>query len=150
MKLTDLQCRTAKPGPKVRKLSDGAGLQLWVQPAGSRQWRLAYKFDGKQKVLAIGPYPLISLAEARAARDDAKRLLLKGIDPNAKKKEGRRPAETLRNIAAEYLDKITREGRAELTLRKVKWLLDLANISLGDQAIRAINAPMVARRPAYP
>ncbi len=143
MRLTDLQCRNATPGPKVRKLSDGGGLQLWVQPAGSRQWRLAYKFDGKQKALAIGPYPLVSLAEAREARDAAKRLLLKGIDPNAKKKEDRRPAETFRNIAAEYLDKITREGRAELTLRKVKWLLDLANISLGDQAIRAINAPMV-------
>jgi hypothetical protein len=63
MKLTDLQCRTAKPGPKVRKLSDGAGLQLWVQPAGSRQWRLAYKFDGKQKVLAdnsLGPFTTLS------------------------------------------------------------------------------------------
>ncbi len=68
MKLTDMQCRNAKPGPKVRKLSDGGGLQLWVQPGGSRQWRLAYKFDRKQKVLAIGPYPLISLAEKRARR----------------------------------------------------------------------------------
>lgn len=73
MRLTDLQCRTAKPGPKVRKLSDGGGLQLWIQPAGSQQWRFAYRFDDKQKVFAIGPYPLVSLADARAARDDAKR-----------------------------------------------------------------------------
>lgn len=48
MRLTDLQCRTAKPGPKVRKLSDGGCLQLWIQPAGSRRWRFAYRFDDKQ------------------------------------------------------------------------------------------------------
>lgn len=88
MRLTDLQCRTAKPGPKVRKLSDGGWLRLWIQPAGSRQWRFAYRFDDKQKVFAIGPYPLVSLPEARAARDEAKRLLLKGTDPNAQKKRG--------------------------------------------------------------
>jgi len=119
MRLTDLQCRTAKPGPKVRKLSDGDGLQLWIQPGGSRQWRLAYKFDRKQKVFAIGPYPLISLAEAREARDDAKRLLLKGVDPNYKEKEERARQETFRNLAAEYLDKLEREGRTEQTMRKL-------------------------------
>lgn len=143
MKLTDLQCRTAKPGPKVRKLSDGAGLQLWVQPAGSRQWRLAYKFDGKQKVLAIGPYPLISLAEARTARDDAKRLLLKGVDPNARKKEEQEPTETFRKLAAEYVEKLSREGREATTLRKVNWLIGIANQAIGDEAIRSISAPMV-------
>ncbi len=143
MRLTDLQCRTAKPGPKVRKLSDGAGLQLWIQPAGSRQWRLAYRFDDKQKVLAIGPYPLISLAEAREARDEAKRLLLKGIDPNAKKKEDMAPKETFRMLSEEYLDKLRREGRAGQTLRKITWLMDMANASFGDKAIRTITAPIV-------
>jgi len=143
MNLTDLQCRTAKPGPKVRKLSDGGGLQLWIQPAGSRQWRLAYKFDRKQKVLAIGPYPLISLAEAREERDNAKRLLLKGIDPNVRKKEERKPTDTFRKLAAEYVEKLAREGRAEQTLRKINWLLDMANSSFGDQAISKISAPTV-------
>ena len=143
MKLTDMQCRNTKPGPKVRKLSDGGGLQLWIQPGGSRQWRLAYKFDRKQKVFAIGPYPLISLAEAREARDDAKRLLLKGVDPNYKKKEERARQETFRNLAAEYLDKLEREGRAEQTMRKLHWLMDMANDAFGDMPIRIITAPMV-------
>lgn len=143
MRLTDLQCRTAKPGPKVRKLSDGGGLQLWIQPAGSRQWRFAYRFDDKQKVFAIGPYPLVSLADARAARDDAKRLLLQGVDPNAQKKEERAAKIPFRLLAEEYLEKLRREGRAEQTMRKLTWLMDMANASLGDKPIREITAPMV-------
>lgn len=143
MKLTDLVCRNAKPGPKVRKLSDGGGLQLWVQPGGSRQWRLAYKFDGKQKVLAIGPYPIVSLAEARDARDEAKRLLFEGVDPNEKKKEAQNAPDTFREIAAEYVQKIRREGRAERTLSKVNWLLGMANDTFGDLDIREINAPKI-------
>ncbi|PQA87121.1 tyrosine-type recombinase/integrase [Hyphococcus luteus] len=143
MKLTDLVCRSAMPGPKVRKLSDGGGLQLWVQPGGSRQWRLAYKFDGKQKVLAIGPYPIVSLAQAREARDEAKRLLYEGVDPNIRKKEQQKPAETFRNIAAEYVEKITREGRAERTLSKNNWLLGMANDTFGDMEIREIAAPKI-------
>ncbi|MGE5387511.1 MAG: Arm DNA-binding domain-containing protein, partial [Hyphomicrobiales bacterium] len=51
MPLSDLQVRNAKPGEKIIKLSDGGGLQLWVQPDGKKYWRLAYRFDGKQKVL---------------------------------------------------------------------------------------------------
>lgn len=143
MRLTDLQCKNAKPGPKVRKLSDGGSLQLWIQPTGSRQWRLAYKFDGKQKAFAIGPYPLISLAEAREVRDEAKRLLLKGIDPNAKKKEDRKAKESFRTLSEEYLEKLRREGRAEQTMRKLTWLMDMANASIGDTPIREISAPMV-------
>jgi integrase len=143
MKLTDLVCRSAKPTPKVRKLSDGGGLQLWIQPGGSRQWRLAYKFDGKQKVLAIGPYPIVSLVEAREARDEAKRLLFEGVDPNVRKKEEQKPADTFRNIAAEYVEKITREGRAERTLSKNNWLLGMANDTFGDLDIKEIGAPKI-------
>ncbi len=57
MPLTDMTCRTAKPVPTRRKLSDGDGLQLWVQPNGSRLWQLAYRFNGKQRQIALGPYP---------------------------------------------------------------------------------------------
>jgi hypothetical protein len=81
MALSDVKCRNARPASKLSKLSDGGGLQLWVQPTGTRLWRLAYRFDGKQKLLALGSYPLVSLAEARQARDDAKRLLIAGTDP---------------------------------------------------------------------
>jgi hypothetical protein len=59
--LSDQKCQTAKPGNAVRKLSDGDGLQLWIMPTGAKLWRLAYRYDEKQKLLAIGPYLTVSL-----------------------------------------------------------------------------------------
>jgi hypothetical protein len=85
MALTDAKCRAAQPGAKLQKLTDGGGLQLWVQPSGARLWRLAYRFGGKQKLPALGVYPTISLARARQAREDAKRLLANGADPTSEK-----------------------------------------------------------------
>ena len=84
---TDTACRAAKPGATRVKLSDGGGLQLWVQPNGTSAWRLAYRFGRKQKVLAIGAYPTIPLSDARRARDAAKRLLANGVDPSEAKKQ---------------------------------------------------------------
>lgn len=141
MALSDVKCRNAKPAPKLVKLSDGGGLQLWVQPTGSRLWRLAYRFEGKQKLLALGSYPLISLAEARQARDDAKRLLLSGINP-AQERISRKAGsakDTFRLIADEYVDKLKKEGRADRTISKVKWLLDFAYPLIGDKCIREID-----------
>ena len=69
MPLTELQVRSAKPQPKIAKLSDGGGLQLWVTPDGAKRWRLAYRFAGGQKLLAIGVYPSVGLKEARTARE---------------------------------------------------------------------------------
>lgn len=89
MALTDMKCRNVRPNLKLQKLSDGGGLQLWVQPTGARLWRLAYRFGGKQKLLALGVYPTISLAEARLARDAAKRLLAAGVDPSEEKRRER-------------------------------------------------------------
>lgn len=59
---------------------------LLVQPGGSKLWRQAYRFDGKQKLLSLGPYPQTSLSEARVARDANKKLLAQGIDPSAQRK----------------------------------------------------------------
>ena len=75
MALTDTAVRQAKPTQKLFKLSDAGGLQLWVFPNGSKRWRLAYRFGGKQQLLAPGVYPAVSLKEARTARDAAKVLL---------------------------------------------------------------------------
>jgi hypothetical protein len=75
MALTDREIRKIEPGTALAKLSDGGGLQLWVTPDGAKRWRLAYRYNGKQKTLAIGVYPMISLRDARDARDDARRLL---------------------------------------------------------------------------
>ena len=87
MGLSDTTIRAAKPSKqKTIKLSDGGGLQLWIQPTGSRLWNLAYRFDGRQKKLALGPYPTIGLKTARALREEAKQLLVAGIDPGQQRK----------------------------------------------------------------
>src|SRR6202042_2178356 len=87
MPLSDLACRSAKPGTSLRKLSDMGGLQLWIFPNGSKLWRLAYRFSGKQKLLAFGQYPDVSLIAARAEREKAKVLLKEGHDPSEAKRQ---------------------------------------------------------------
>ena len=89
MPLTDLECRKAKAAAKLRKLSDMGGLQLWVYPTGSRLWRYAYRFGGKQKLLAIGKYPDVTLIQAREARDNARKMLVEGKDPSHTKRLAR-------------------------------------------------------------
>ena len=81
MALTELQIKNLKPTDKQQKLSDSGGLQLLVHPNGSKYWRLAYRFNGKQKVMAMGVYPIVTLAHARTKRDEAKALLANGEDP---------------------------------------------------------------------
>lgn len=90
MKLTVKQVDSSKPKEKDYKLFDGGGLYLLVTKSGSKYWRLKYRIDGKEKVLAIGVYPMITLAEARKKRDDAKRQLSDGVDPNKIKKDKKR------------------------------------------------------------
>ena len=84
-KLTDLSIKKAKPETKVYKLTDGGGLCLQVEPKGSKYWRLAYRFAGKQKTLALGVYPDVGLADARSRRDDARKLLANNVDPGVAK-----------------------------------------------------------------
>lgn len=87
MKLNARQVDAAKPREKAYKLADGAGLYLEVVPSGSRYWRMKYRFNGKEKRMAFGVYPAVSLAQARALRDEAKKKLAMGIDPSFAKKE---------------------------------------------------------------
>ena len=105
MALTDIKVRTAKPMDKQYKLTDGSGMHLLVHPNGSRYWRLQYRFGGKQKMLALGVYPEVSLADARARRDDARKLLANGIDPGYKKKNDKveqEEARTFEELAVEW------------------------------------------------
>ena len=145
MALSDMKCRNVRPISKLQKLSDGGGLQLWVQPTGARWWRLAYRFAGKQKLLALGVYPTVSLADARQRRDEAKRLLGAGVDPSQAKKEAKlaqaQMGDTFRGIAEEYVSKLKHEGRAGRTISKMEWLLSFAYPTLGDRQIRTISAP---------
>lgn len=79
--LTDQQCRAAKAGEKSLKLSDSLGLHLYITPTGYKSWRLKYRFGGKERRIVFGPYPEISLKQARALRDDARGDLRNGKDP---------------------------------------------------------------------
>jgi len=148
MPLTDTAIRKAKPGTGIVKLSDGGGLQLHVQPNGAKYWRFAYRYDGKQKKLALGVYPEVTLAEARKGRDAAKALLREGRDPIIEKrieKAARAIAagNTFSALADELLAKMTREGRAEATLAKTRWLFDFARPLIGDRPIAEISAAEV-------
>ncbi|RMA83514.1 MULTISPECIES: phage integrase central domain-containing protein [unclassified Enterobacter] len=105
MALTDIKVRTAKPMDKQYKLTDGNGMHLLVHPNGSKYWRLQYRFDGKQKMLALGVYPEITLADARSRRDEARKLLANSIDPGDKKKNDRvelEEARTFEQLAIEW------------------------------------------------
>ncbi len=81
--LTDAQARAIKPSEKATKHFDGGGLYLWVSPSGAKVWRVAYRFEGKPQTMSLGPYPEVSLAEARLKRDMAKTALREGSDPMA-------------------------------------------------------------------
>ena len=83
MALTDVKVRNAKPEEKQFKLTVGDGMYLLITPSGGKCWRLKYRFDGKEKVQALGTYPETSRSEAREKRFAARKQLAKGIDPNA-------------------------------------------------------------------
>ena len=86
MPLSDIKIRTAKPQEKAYKLFDEKGLFIYLTPNGSKYWRLKYRFHGKEKLLALGVYPDVSLALAREKRDDARKLLASDIDPSTHRK----------------------------------------------------------------
>lgn len=129
MKLTELQVRKATPGEKPRKLADGGGMYLLVAPTGGKLWRLKYRVDGKEKVLAIGRYPDVGLAEARARREDARRQIARGVDPSAERVAERQSRvaaeqtkqETFEVVARRWMD---RQDVAEITASKNKWILE--------------------------
>lgn len=150
MTLTDIQIRQLKPREKDYKTADGGGLYVHVSKTGSRLWRLRYRFDGKEKLLAFGAYPAIGLARARELRAEAKALLAEGIDPGAHAKAERAQQaalteHTFENIAAELVQKLGKEGKAKVTLTKKRWLLDMANADFGKQPVTAITAAEILK-----
>ena len=107
MLLTDITARNAKPKDKTYKLSDSAGLYLLVKPNGKKYWWLKYYFAGKEKLLSIGVYPVISLSEAREKSLLAKKQLANNIDPSEHKKEQKlknsvNAEDSFKNIAIEW------------------------------------------------
>lgn len=145
MQLSDMVVRNARPSQRDFKLSDGGGLYLLVQPNGSKLWKLKYRYDGKERSLAFGPYPLVSLREAREKRDDAKKLLLSGDDPSSERKRDRASKlfasrNTFGLVAQEQLEAYESKGLADVTLRKHRWLLNQLASSLSNRPIAEITA----------
>ncbi|KZR10499.1 tyrosine-type recombinase/integrase [Klebsiella aerogenes] len=105
--LTVKQIEAAKPTDKSYRLADSGGLFLFVPPSGKKVWRMRYRFEGKEKTLVIGPYPEITLTEARSKQSEAKMKLLAGVDPAEqkqaiKKKEKEELADTFGDIFKEW------------------------------------------------
>ncbi len=143
MKLSDAKCRNARPKERPYKLADGHGLYLLVGAHGSRLWRLDYRFDGKRLTMAIGAYPDTTLADAREARDAARKHLRDGRDPMEERKVSRTVARVARAttfglVADELLAKLTREGKAEVTIAKRRWLLHDLGAPLCTRPVAAI------------
>lgn len=143
MPLTFLDIKNAAPAEKPYKLSDGGGLFILVQPGGSKLWRMKYRFLGKERLLSFGAFPLFSITEARAKRDEAKKLLATGVDPSVKKKLDRIAAETgARNtfslIAEEFIENHKAQGSAEATISKTEWLLKEVAAPIASRPIAEI------------
>ena len=105
--LTATRCQNAKPQAKPYKLAAGEGMYLEVMPNGSKYWRLKYRFAGKEKRLALGVYPVVSLADARDRRMDARKQLAAGVDPSDAKQERKRQtqlnaANTFESVARDW------------------------------------------------
>lgn len=144
--LTATAIRNLDTPTKPRKVFDGGGLHLLLTPAGGRLWRLKFRSGGKEKLLALGSWPAVSLADARRAADDAKRLLAQGDDPAVAKRDARESARakpTFAVMAAELIAKAEAEGRAEATVKKLRWYAELVAKDLGGMMIADIKAPQI-------
>lgn len=118
MALTDVKIRNTKPKEKPFKVPDEKGLHLLVKPNGSKYWRFKYRYFGKEKQLAIGVYPEVTLAQARTKRDEARKLLADDIDPGALKQSHKRA----KQLALENsFEAIAREWHTKFT---PKWTKD--------------------------
>lgn len=138
MALTDIKVRTTKPSDKPFKLTDGQGMHLLINPNGSKYWRLQYRFGGKQKVLALGVYPMVSLSEARRKRDEAKKLVSDGIDPSEKKKADKieqSEALTFEAVARDWHTACKRKWSDSHSERVLKSLEDNLFSSIGQRKI---------------
>lgn len=145
-KLTDRAIKSAKPGLRIKKLSDGNGLTLAVHPNGSKYWVYRYRYLGKEKTLSLGIYPEVTLAEARQKLMDARKLLSCGQDPSEARKAMRRNAilfseNTFEAVAREWITAKSPAWTPRYTGFLVRRLENDLFPSLGKRPIREITAP---------
>jgi len=145
MALNHIQITNAKPRDKAYKVADSEGLYLLVQPNGAKLWRMNYRHLGRQKTLYFGAWPEVGIAAARQRRIEAKEQIAAGLDPCAERRHARIAEKiaadnTFKSVAEEWLDKIEREGRAPVTLEKIRWLLGMAYPTIGNLPISKVVA----------
>ncbi len=144
--LTDVLIRSAKAEAKPRKLADGRGLYLLVTPAGGRLWRVKFRFAGKEKVLALGAYPAVSLKDARTRCEEARRQLADGLDPSATRQERKRAErETAENdfesVARAWLANIEADWSSQHHADSLKRFEVHVFPKIGHRPIRDVTAP---------
>lgn len=150
MALTDAKIRALKPKAKAYKVSDFGGLYINVTSKGSKLWRLKYRFHGKEGKLSFGPYPDVSLKEARALKEQARAQLAKGINPSMAKQAERqeeldRTEHTFNNVADQFVNKSEKDGKSAATLKKLNWLLEEARSDFGQMPITEVTAPIILK-----
>lgn len=135
----DMQIRRAKPEAKAYTLGDGQGLSLLIEPNGSKSWRFRYRFAGKPKMISLGVYPMITLADARSRRDDARKLVAEGKNPSEVRKEQKIALQTESDSAFE---KIATEWHQ---MKSAKWSVGYASDIM--EAFQNDIFPYVGTRP---
>lgn len=148
MALSDAKVRNAQPQSKPYKITDGEGMFLLVTPSGSKYWRLKYLFTGKEKLLALGVYPEVSLADARERRLQARKMIAAGNDPGEAKKEAKRMA-GLKNgnafepVAREWFEKRKHGWVVSYSERMLARLEQHIFPKLGQRPVADITAPEI-------
>ena len=144
MALTDSAIRALKPREAAYKVADEKGLYLMVTPAGGKLWKLKFRTcAGTEKKLSLGSYPDTALKSAREARDAARSVLAKGVDPAERRQADKRAARvnaanTFSAVAQAYIEKNRRDGKADATLIKREWFVRLVDKALGNRPIADI------------
>ena len=142
MSLTDTALRAAKPSDKARKLFDGDGLFLFVTPTGTKSWRLKYRYMNKEKLLALGLYPQVSLKDARERAAAARKLVANDIDPSVERKQSKVLMQnTFELVALEWHEKQTPAWSERYAADVLKRMRRNIFPVLGSRPVAAVSAP---------
>ena len=146
MPLTDIALKAAKPSEKTQRLFDGGGLYLEISPSGGKWWRLKYRFDGKEKRLSLGVYPDVSLRDARARREELRRLLANDIDPGINRKVQKaarvtRSANSFEMVAREWFSKLSPGWVASYSAKVIRMLERDIFPWIGARPVSEVSAP---------
>lgn len=149
--LTDLNLRQIQRREVLFRVTDTQGLALEVPPKGKLRWRYRYRFGGAARMLSLGTYPGVKLADARRLRDAARQLLTQGVDPSAARQDDKREKFAIAAEAADTFEVVARDWMAiqqvaDVTANKTRWILETFLLpDLGSMQIRAITAPILLR-----